>query len=85
MIPEIENDILGTSACEGQTVNLRVINPTPETVYTWFDPSGVMIASGVIDVDLLNIQMSDQGIYSVEANIDGCVTLSDQELSLIHI
>ncbi len=77
--PEIENDLISTTACEGQTVNLRIANPTPETIYTWRNPSGAIIATDVLDVDITNIQMSDQGVYTVEANIDGCAILTDQE------
>ncbi len=77
--PEVESSLGTASACTGQTVNLKVINPTPETIYTWFNPDGVMIGMNVLEVDIMNIQLADAGTYSVEANIDGCVTLQDQE------
>jgi len=77
--PEIENNLTGNSACEGQTVTLRISDPQPETIYTWFDPSGTMVLTGVSELDISNVQMSDAGIYTVEANISGCVTLTDNE------
>jgi len=77
--PEIENNIIGSSACEGQTVTLRVADPQPETLYTWFDPSGAMVLTGFSEFEIASVQMSDAGVYSVEANIAGCITVTATE------
>ena len=83
ILPEIESNLSGNTACTGQTVNLRVNNPTPETVYTWYDPSGSLIATDVLDIDIINIQLANQGTYTVEANINGCaIRTSEEELSV---
>jgi|GEM_PF-3353705 len=78
--PEIESNIVGGSACEGQTITLRITDPQPETIYTWFDPSGTMVLTGFSELDIPDVQMSDAGVYSVEANISGCVTLTADEM-----
>lgn len=79
ILPEIESNLTSENACEGQVVNLRITDITPETIYTWFDPSGNTIATNVTEIDIVNIQASDAGIYTVEANINGCAIRTDQE------
>jgi len=75
--PNIENNLTANNACSGQDVNFRVVNPTPETIYTWYNPDGSVNATNVNEINILSIQMSEAGTYKVEANIDGCVTLED--------
>ena len=76
--PTIENNLSADNACTGQTVNLKVINPTPETIYTWYNPNGTVNATNVLEINIPNIQLAEAGSYKVEANIDNCVTLEDE-------
>ncbi len=75
--PVIESNLTNDTACAGQMFNLRVLNPTAETIYTWFDPSGTVIGNG-LNVDLASIQTTDAGFYTVEANINDCAIRTDE-------
>lgn len=80
--PRITSDPLSQTVNAGQTVNLQIIaNGTPNLVYRWNGPSGVLNNSGHISgtttpsLTISNFQSSDNGDYfAVVTNSFGTAT-----------
>ncbi len=72
-------DILGnTNYCETQTITLNSnINYTgTQVVYNWRTPTG-SVTTSVPSLVINNVTAANNGGYSLNVNVDGCISLTD--------
>ncbi len=72
----IETNILNitselTPICEGENIELSIINPNPEVLYQWFDANDNLLNEG-ISLIFNEIQKENEGSYFVKGTINGC-------------
>ncbi len=60
-----------STVCEGEQLNLNVVSPVDNTVYTWYDSNGNVVETG-ITLSINNLTLGQAGNYSLEANTNGC-------------
>ncbi len=70
--PFPEEPVLNTNApiCLGTSLALQVINPSPQTVYTWTAPNGIIFTGASINYGVNSI--NQEGTYYVSAVREGC-------------
>ncbi|MCS6904339.1 MAG: fibronectin type III domain-containing protein [Bacteroidia bacterium] len=59
-----------TTICEGQNINLAVLNPVSGATYTWQGPDGFAQVGTSATVN--NVTTLKAGVYSVTASLPGC-------------
>ena len=62
-----------STVCEGEQLSLNVVSPVANTVYTWYDSNGNIIANGA-NLAIDNLSFNQSGNYMIEANSNGCGT-----------
>jgi len=70
--------------CSGNTIELKA-NSAPNVVYSWSGPSGYSSTTLNTVVNIPGATVSQSGVYTVTATLDGCPALGDDTVNVVVV